>query len=302
MLTPAGGPVIVKTSPVVSMRAPVFSWMSLILEPLGPMTIPIFWSGTFTVAVEVLLLSAAAAAAAFSAAAWAAATAIAATCSFVAATAWEAAGPAFASGAGPMPGMYCGACPGFRPVAFASAFSASTRSLRFCCLFVRPVETSQSGPVPSSSWTNLSGLGSRFGGSSSTGFGAALALVLAAGFALPSAFAAGFAAAALAGAAFGSGLGSAFGSAAGSALAFALALALGSAAAGGAFAGAFAGAGAGGAASSLGSSAAAASLALFAACLRFALFERPCGCCSSAIVLLAVSARSVRERPGVGIP
>mmetsp|Transcript_117902 Transcript_117902/g.313676 ORF Transcript_117902/g.313676 Transcript_117902/m.313676 type:complete len:297 (+) Transcript_117902:143-1033(+) len=284
---------MVKTSPVVSMRAPVFSWTSLILEPFGPMTMPIFASGTFTVAVDLLPSFSFSAARAAAAAAAAAATAAAATCSGVAPTAWDTSGvaaAAFTSAAVGMPGMCCCGWPGLTPVALASIFSRSSRSLRFCCFLVRPVETSHSGPVPSSSCTNLSGLASRLlGSSSSCGFAAALevALGFAACFALPSALAAGFATA-LAGAlasppvcAFGSAFGSALGCATGSGLAVAFALGAAAAGAGGsALALAFTafGCSAGAGASFSG---AAFSFALFAAALRLALLEGPWACSST---------------------
>merc|ERR1719323_2780278 len=278
--TPSGGPVTVNISPVVSMRAPVFSWMSLILAPLGPMTMPIFASGTLIVTVDKLLFSGS-----FSFSATAAAVAAALT---GAETDWETPGAlaAVLSIAGPIPGMYCCAWPGLIPAALAAAFSSSILSLRLACFFVMPVETSQSPPVPSSYSMKRSGLGSRFLGSSSafSTLAGALALAVALAFASPlglaaSLLAAGFGAGVAAfGCAFGFGssLGCAFGFGSSLGPAFALPLAAAFGSAGGAaaglaftsgflFSGVFSFFG--------GASASPSSLAFFCAALRLALFD-----------------------------
>mmetsp|Transcript_55632 Transcript_55632/g.169246 ORF Transcript_55632/g.169246 Transcript_55632/m.169246 type:complete len:264 (+) Transcript_55632:386-1177(+) len=51
--TPGGGPVIVKTSPIVSIFVCVLSWSNLIVLPWGPIAMPTLFSGTTTWAVEV---------------------------------------------------------------------------------------------------------------------------------------------------------------------------------------------------------------------------------------------------------
>mmetsp|Transcript_39142 Transcript_39142/g.88168 ORF Transcript_39142/g.88168 Transcript_39142/m.88168 type:complete len:449 (-) Transcript_39142:9-1355(-) len=294
--TSHGDPVTVKISPLVSMRAPVFSWIILILEPLGPMTMPIFDSGTFTCAEEVFGAAGSLSLSAAAAALTAAMAGIALTDCVTPVDVLEP--PAVV--AGPIPGMYWMVCPGLTPAAFASAFSCSIRSLRLCCFVDRPVDTAQSPPVPSSSSKTRSGLGSRFRGSSSTGAALAGAFALAAGLALASAFgfaasglAAGFSAGFAAVFALGSALGSAFGSALGSALAFPFAFALGSAGAAAGFASAFGFlvslAGGSGALGGAAASASPSSLAFLAAALRFALLERPspgAACALSAMVLI----------------
>mmetsp|Transcript_20957 Transcript_20957/g.37734 ORF Transcript_20957/g.37734 Transcript_20957/m.37734 type:complete len:205 (-) Transcript_20957:591-1205(-) len=108
--TASGGPIMVKTSPDVSMRAtPLFSWMSLIVEPFGPITIPIFASGTLMVAVLRLLSFAFSSLACASIAALAAAPAAAAFLRTAFTSAWLSFGgaiPGMCWSAGPMPGTY----------------------------------------------------------------------------------------------------------------------------------------------------------------------------------------------------
>merc|ERR1740121_2679510 len=216
--TALGSPMMVKSSPVVSMReTPVFSWIILILAPFGPMTIPTRFSGTCTVAVDdgpSSFFSSTATPAAF----------MARMRSTSAAADWlTPLAPALAC-AGAMPGMVfvgAGAKPGI-DLPTGMAWS-SFRSLRFCCFFVMPAETSQDPPEPSS-MVQLGGssvLSLAFGSSSAT-FAGALALPLAAGFA------AAFGAAGGSAGAFAAALGAA-GSTLAPALALALALAFGSA-------------------------------------------------------------------------
>mmetsp|Transcript_35118 Transcript_35118/g.84184 ORF Transcript_35118/g.84184 Transcript_35118/m.84184 type:complete len:356 (+) Transcript_35118:449-1516(+) len=214
---------MVNISPDVSIRVtPVFSWISLILDPLGPMTIPILFSGTLIWAVCMLVFSA-----------FSASTCARAAAPFSLTPAMNAAISSLeaAFGAGAMPGtVFVGAMPGTVFLAWAASMACSrlrcsSFSFLFSAFFDSPVDCSQSPPVPSSISKGWTSSRSCFSGSFSTSFGGAL-------FALAPCLAAGFGAAL---AATGAGAG------AGSALALAFPFALGSAGAGaGALAPAFA--------------------------------------------------------------
>mmetsp|Transcript_56381 Transcript_56381/g.101319 ORF Transcript_56381/g.101319 Transcript_56381/m.101319 type:complete len:210 (+) Transcript_56381:356-985(+) len=175
MLTAAGGPVITKTSPVVSMRVtPDFSWMSLMLAPLGPMILPILASGTWMVTTDWL--------ASFSLAAASSTALPAAFLAEVDARPLRMASTdrmSFAAAA--IPGMVLtGAMPGTTFLAIPAArsaicFSWSAFSLRFVAFLLTPAASSHSPPVPSSMMTNGS-ISTGLDGGASTFGGSALAL------------------------------------------------------------------------------------------------------------------------------
>mmetsp|Transcript_14115 Transcript_14115/g.26417 ORF Transcript_14115/g.26417 Transcript_14115/m.26417 type:complete len:298 (-) Transcript_14115:170-1063(-) len=191
---------------------PVFSWIILILEPLGPMTMPILFSGTLIWAVCMLVFSACSASTAARASApfWAALAMNAAISSLDAALGTAMPGTVFVGAI--IPGIFCFFA--WAAMIACSFLTCSCFSFLFSAFFERPVLCSQSPPVPSSisnGWVNST---RSFSGAFSS-FGAA--------FALAACLAAGFAAAAFAGAGA---------AGAGSAFALALPLAFGSGAGG----------------------------------------------------------------------
>mmetsp|Transcript_92251 Transcript_92251/g.265446 ORF Transcript_92251/g.265446 Transcript_92251/m.265446 type:complete len:239 (+) Transcript_92251:773-1489(+) len=167
---------MVKSSPEVSMRVtPVFSWSSLILEPLGPMTMPTRFSGTFTTAVAVGPVGSVSTTSGGGAFMF----------KIRSTSAWAASRAVFGAAAG---ALYCCFCVGalwpaapceFLPELFAGAsFWSSCLSLRFCWRLFMPVETSHAGPLPSSSWTLGANSSESFFGSSLASWALALDLAL----------------------------------------------------------------------------------------------------------------------------
>mmetsp|Transcript_99196 Transcript_99196/g.318276 ORF Transcript_99196/g.318276 Transcript_99196/m.318276 type:complete len:210 (-) Transcript_99196:10-639(-) len=208
---------MVKTWPWVSMRSTShFSWIILIFAPFGPMTIPILFSGTWIVALELGPTGSLA----FSSAA----TFMAKIRSTSAATDWF--GPlAFPSAlacapAGAMPTMYCWLDGMALPLG-PTCTSSAALCLRLSAFLESPEEVSQAGPEPSSMTKTMVSFSFSLGFSSSTSTGFATAFA----FCLPCAFA------------FGAGAAGASRSGAGAALALPLALGAGAAGAGGAAAG-----------------------------------------------------------------
>mmetsp|Transcript_154491 Transcript_154491/g.494146 ORF Transcript_154491/g.494146 Transcript_154491/m.494146 type:complete len:289 (+) Transcript_154491:796-1662(+) len=203
---------MVKTWPWVSMRSTShFSWIILIFAPFGPMTMPILFSGTWIVALELGPVGSLA----FSSAA----TFMAKIRSTSAATDWFgplACPPALACApAGAMPTTYCWLDGMALPLG-PTCTSSAALCLRLSAFLESPEEVSQAGPEPSSMTKTMVSFSFSLGFSSSTSTGFATAFA----FCLPCAFA------------FGAGAAGASGSGAGAGAALALPLALGAGAGG----------------------------------------------------------------------